>query len=96
MFTGGKAAGMVGSIAEVFPRVKYQCCTVRFYRNVLANTPISKRPQAAAMLEMIHSMESRDTSSVKAELVGDKLESMGPREAVKVVREGFAETLTSA
>ena len=36
MFTGDKAAGMVGSIAEVFPGAKYQRCTVHFYRNVLA------------------------------------------------------------
>lgn len=28
MFTGDKAAGMVGSIAEVFPKAKYQRCTV--------------------------------------------------------------------
>ena len=39
MFTGDKAAGMVGSIAEVFPGVKYQRCTVHFYRNALAKAP---------------------------------------------------------
>ena len=39
MFTGDKAAGMVGSIAEVFPGAKYQRCTVHFYRNVLAKVP---------------------------------------------------------
>ena len=39
MFTGDKAAGMVGSIAEVFPKAKYQRCTVHFYRNVLAKVP---------------------------------------------------------
>ena len=50
MFAGDKAAGMVGSIAEVFPGAKYQRCTVHFYRNVLAKVPKSKRPQAAAML----------------------------------------------
>ena len=36
MFTGDKAAGMVGSIAEVFPEAAYQRCTVHFYRNVLS------------------------------------------------------------
>ena len=35
MFTGDKAAGMVGSIAEVFPNAAYQRCTVHFYRNAL-------------------------------------------------------------
>ena len=34
MFTGDKAAGMVGSIAEVFPEAAYQRRTVHFYRNV--------------------------------------------------------------
>ena len=76
VFAGDKAAGMVGSIAEVFPKAKYQRCTVRFYRNVLAKVPKSKRSQAAAMLKAIHAMESREAS------------------AAKVVREGFAETLT--
>ena len=65
MFTGDKAAGMVGSIAEVFPNTRYQRCTVHFYRNVLA----------------------------KAEAVADDLESMRLKEAAKVVRGGYAETL---
>ena len=46
MFVGDKAAGMVGSIAEVFPDAKYQRCTVHFYRNALAKVPKSKRSQA--------------------------------------------------
>ena len=48
MFTGDKAAGMVGSIAEVFPGAAYQRCTVHFYRSVLARVPKSKRPKVAA------------------------------------------------
>ena len=75
-FAGDKAAGMVGSIAEVFPSAKYQRCTVHFYRNVLAKVPKSKHSQVAAMLKAIHAMESREAS------------------AAKVVRDGFAETLT--
>ena len=50
MFTGDKAAGMVGSIAEVFPEAAYQRCTVHFYRNVLAKVPKTRRAKAAAML----------------------------------------------
>ena len=93
MFVGDKAAGMVGSIAEVFPDAKYQRCTVRFYRNVLAEVPKSKRPQAAAMLKAIHAMESREAAAAKAEAVADGLESMRLKEAAKVVRGGYAETL---
>ena len=85
MFVGDKAAGMVGSIAEVFPGARYQRCTVRFCRNVLAKVPKSKRPRVAAMLKAIHAMESREASAAKTE-------SMKPKEAAKVVREGFAET----
>ena len=42
MYTGDKAAGMVGAIAEVFPEAAYQRCTVHFYRNVLSKVPKSK------------------------------------------------------
>ena len=84
MFTGDKAAGMVGSIAEVFPGAKYQRCTVHFYRNALAKAPKSKRPQVAAMLKAIHAMESREASAATAEL-----ESMRLKEAAKVVPRGF-------
>ena len=31
MLAGDKAAGMVGSIAEVFPDAAYQRCTFHFY-----------------------------------------------------------------
>lgn len=65
MFAGDKAAGMVGSIAEVFPGARYQRCTVRFYRNVLAKVPKSKRPRVAAMLKAIHAVESREASAAK-------------------------------
>lgn len=91
---GDKAAGMVGSIAEVFPNVRYQRCTVRFYRNALAKAPKSKRSQVAAMLKAIHSMESREAASAKAGSVAAELESMRLKEAAKVVRDGYAETLT--
>ena len=94
MVVGDKAAGMVGSLAEVFPDAKYQRCTVPFYRNALAKVPESKRSQAATMLKAIHAMESREASAAKAESVAAKPESMKLKEAAKVVREGFAETLT--
>ena len=93
MFVGDKAAGMVGSIAEVFPGAKYQRCTVHFYRNVLAKVPKSRRPQVAAMLKAIHAMESREAAAAKTEAVADDLESMRLKEAAKAVRGGYAETL---
>lgn len=94
MFTGDKAAGMVGFIAEVFPDAAYQRRTVHFYRNVLAMAPKSKRPRVASMLKAIHAMESRGASEAKALEVASALEKSKLREAAGVVREGYAETLT--
>ena len=94
MFTGDKAAGMVGSIAEVFPGAKYQRRTVHFYRNALAKVPRSKRSQVAAMLKAIHAMESREAASAKAGSVATELDPIRLKEAAKVVRDGYAETLT--
>ena len=46
MVVGDKAAGMVDSIVEVFPNVRYQRCTVHFYRNALAKAPDSSAPRS--------------------------------------------------
>lgn len=59
MFTGDKAAGMVGSVAEVFPDAAYQRCTIHFNRNVQTKAPKARRAAVAAMLKAIHAMESR-------------------------------------
>ena len=56
MFVGDKAAGMVGSIAEVFPDTKYQRCTVHFYRNVLA--------KAEAVADDLESMWLKEAAKV--------------------------------
>ena len=93
MFTGDKAAGMVGSIAEVFPGAAYQRCTVHFYRNVLAKVPKSKRPKVAAMLKAVHAMESREAAEAKALEVASELRAAKLNEAAKVVMDGYAETL---
>lgn len=56
--------------------------------------PRQKRALAAKMLKAIHAQESLEASAAKAEEVASKLEEMRLREAAKVVREGFLETLT--
>ena len=94
MFTGDKAAGMVGSIAEVFPDAAYQRCTVHFYRNAPAGVTKARRPRVAAMLKAIHAMESREAAEAKALEVASELEKSKLREAAMVVRDGYAETLT--
>ena len=94
MFTGDKAAGMVGAIAEVFPEAAYQRCTVHFYRNVMSKVPKSKRKLVAGKLKAIHAQESFDASEEKALRVASDLEEMKLKEAAKVVRDGYVETLT--
>lgn len=94
MLTGDRAAGKVGSIAEVFPDAAYQRCTVRFHRNALARVPKPKRPRVASMLKAVHAMESRKASEAKELAVASELDGMRLGEAAKTVREGFAETLT--
>lgn len=87
------AIGMVGSIAGVLLGAKRQRCAARFYRDVLAKVPKSKRPQAAAIPKAIHTMEPREASSAKVEAVADDLEPMQLKEAAKTVREEYVETL---
>lgn len=93
MFTGNKTAGMVGSIAEVFPEVACQHRTVRFYRNVLTKASKSRRQEVAAMPRAVHAIESHEASEEKALAVVTEPESTWLGEATKVVREGCAETL---
>ena len=94
MLTGDKAAGMAGSIAEVFPEAACRRRTVHFCRNVLARVPKTRRPRVAAMLKAIHAMESREAAEAKALEVASELEKSKLREAAMVVGDGYAETLT--
>ena len=94
MFAGDKAAGMVGSIAEVFPEAAYHRCTVHFYRNVLARVPKTRRARVSAMLKAVHAMESHEEAEAKALEVASELEGLKLKEAAKAVLEGYAETLT--
>jgi putative transposase len=94
MLTGDKCQGMIGALEEVFPEVKYQRCTVHFYRNVFSKVPKQKRVFVTKMLKAIHAQESLEASVAKAEEVAEKLERMKLKEAAKVVREGCLETLT--
>ena len=94
MVTGDKCQGMVGALEEVFPKAKYQRCTVHFYRNVFGKVPRQKRVLVAKMLKAIHAQESREACEAKAQEVVAELERMKLGAAAKVVREGYLETLT--
>lgn len=94
MVVGDKASGMVGSIAEVFPDAACRRRAARFYRNVAARVPKSGRAAVAAMPRAARAMESREASEAKALAVAEELEGMRLGEAARVVRAGYAETLT--
>ena len=94
MVVGDKASGMVGSIAEAFPEAAHRRRTVHFHRNVLARVPRSGRAAVAAMLKAVHAVESREAAEAKALAVADELGRMRLGEAARVVRAGYAETLT--
>ena len=93
MFTGDRAAGMVGSIAEVFPGAAHRRRAVHLCRDVLARAPKSRRAKVAAMLRAIRAMESREAAEAKAPEVAAGPGGMKPGEAAKAVRDGCAETL---
>ena len=94
MVVGDKASGMVGSIAEVSPDAAHRRRTAHFHRNVPARAPKPGRAAVAAMLEAARAMESREAAEAKALAVADELERMRLGEAARVVRAGYAETLT--
>ena len=83
-----------GRYERTADRAAYQRCTVHFYRNVFSKVPKLKRKLVAGKLKAIHAQESREASEEKALRVADDLESMRLKEAARVVREGYAETLT--
>lgn len=59
LIVGDKCQGMLEAACEVFPQVKYQRCTVHFYRNVFSAVPRSKVKLVAKMLKAIHAQESK-------------------------------------
>lgn len=95
LIIGDKCLGMLESIQEVFaPSVKYQRCTVHFYRNVFSVTPKSKIKTVSLMLKAIHASESKEAAREKAVSVVKKLRQMKLTAAAKKVEEGIEETLT--
>lgn len=94
MITGDKALGMVEAIGEVFPRAKYQRCTVHFYRNIFSVVPNGKVKEVAKMLKAIHAQEDKQAALEKAVAVAEKLRSMKLQKAAQKVEESIRETLT--
>ena len=94
LIVGDKCMGMLEAVGEVFPDVKYQRCTVHFYRNIFSVVPKSKVKIVAKMLKAIHAQESKKASREKAKAVAAELRAMKLKEAAKKVEDGIEETLT--
>lgn len=78
----------------MFLKAAYQRCTTRSYHNALTGVSKFKRSAVAAMLKTVHTMEPHKTPDAKATETIEGLGRMRPKEAIKVVCDGFAETLT--
>ena len=91
LIIGDKYLGMLESIPEVFPDVRYQRCTVHLYRNVFTVTPRTKMRTVSMMVKAIHSQESKAAAREKAALVAEKLREL---KLTAEVEEGIEETLT--
>ena len=94
LLIGDRHSGMLGALEEVFPEARYQRCAVHFYRNVFSKVPPKKRALVAKMLKAIHAQESRDAATQKALAVTGLLIDMRLEAAARVVKDGYAETLT--
>jgi transposase-like protein len=96
LVVGDKCLGMLEAAYEVFPKAKYQHCTVHFYRNVFSVVPRSKGKLVAKMLKAIHAQENKAAARAKAKDVVAALKEMKLKEAAKKVEDGIEETLTYA
>ena len=94
LFVSDKCLGLVDSLADFYPKAKWQRCTVHFYRNVFTVVPRSKIKNVAAMLKAIHAQEDRTAAEEKVTAVVKKLRSMKLSKAAQLVEQGAAETLS--
>ena len=86
LVVGDKALGMVEAIGQVFGNVKYQRCTVHFYRNVFTVVPNSKVKEVTKMLKAIHAQEDKAAALEKAKAVEMKLREMKLTKAAQKMR----------
>lgn len=93
LIVGDKCLGMCNAVAEVFPKAKYQCCTVHFYRNIFSVVPRNRMREVTRMLKAIHAQESKEAARKKTADVVEQLRAMKRMAAAKKVEDGIEETL---
>ena len=89
-----KSLGLVDSIAEFYPKAKWQRCIVHFYRNVFRVVPRGRMREVAAMLKAIHAQEDREAAKTKGKAVVGKLRGLKLGRAAELIKKGLEETLT--
>ena len=94
LFISDKCLGLVESLADFYPKAKWQRCVVHFYRNVFTVVPRAKIKNVAAMLKAIHAQEDREAAEEKVIAVVKKLEKLRLNKAAKIVKQGAGETLS--
>jgi transposase-like protein len=85
--------GLMESVGDFFPTVKWQRCIVHFYRNVFTVVPKGKVKSVARMLKAIHASEDKQAAREKAEAVIKKLKAQKLNKAAQIVREGINDTI---
>ena len=88
-----KSLGLVETLGEFFPEVRWQRCMVHFYRNVFTVVSKGKIREVVTMLKAIHAQESREEAVNKAKMVAQRLEEMKLKNAAQIIRDGIDETL---
>ena len=59
LIIGDKNLGMVESIGEVFPNIRYQRYTVHMYRNIFSVVPRKTVREVFKILKAIHAQENK-------------------------------------
>jgi len=93
LLVGDNHTGMPGALEEVFPKAKYQRCSVHSCRNVFSKAPPKKRAYVAKMLKAIHAQEDKAAAIAKADAVVEGLKGMRLGAAAQTVASGYLETL---
>ncbi len=94
LFITDACIGLVESLAEYYPKAKWQRCMVHFYRNVFSVVPRKKMAEVAAMLKAIHASEDLEAALAKSKAVCQKLKDMKLPNAAKKIEDSMFETFT--
>lgn len=94
LFVTDKNRGLIESLADHFPNVKWQRCMVHHYRNVFSLVPKGKVKAVAAMLKAVHAQEDIEAAKEKITAICEKLKTMKLPKAAVFVEDSMHETLS--